>query len=130
MSFIQAAFDAVCADAQTPETFYVCLVESCQCYGGPEEGGWYYQDNNLVAFQGFSTEELATAAADKIKALAEELQNQSRREYGEHCLRQMEWLEARGLDADYFPEDDGPSEYRVFVSDEIPQYSHARPHYE
>jgi hypothetical protein len=41
----------------------------------------------------------------------------------------MEWLEERGLDADYLPEDDGPSNYRVIVCDELPVYDNTRMQY-
>ena len=52
------------------------------------------------------------------------------RGYGDHCGRQMEWLEARGLEADYFPEDDGPEEYSVSVYSELPVYDNRIATYE
>lgn len=79
------------------------------------------RDNIVLAYQFFSTEEAAQAACDKVKVLAKELQEQSQKNHGEHCLNQMEWLEERGLDSDYLPEVDGPSEYNVIVSEGLPE---------
>jgi hypothetical protein len=122
MTYITAAFDAICTEAKEPETWYVCLVSSYQRYGGPEDGGWWQTMNEIVKYQAFMSKELANSAAEKIKALAEELTANSRAEYGQHCLNQMDWLEARGLDADYLPENDGPDEFSVHVYDELPSY--------
>jgi hypothetical protein len=119
-AYLQSAFDAVCKDAKRPEGFYVCLMEKQQVYGGPEEGGWWRTNRVLVAYQHFDTEEQANAAADAVRKLAEELKQQSRREHGKQCLREMDWLHARRLDADFLPEPDGPNEYYVEVGDSLP----------
>ena len=129
MAHLQAAFDAICTEQRTPETWYVCLIESYQAYGGPEEGGWWYTRSSLVAYQAFASRELAEAAAESVEKLAAELDEQAQWQYGEMCLSQCEWLEARGLDPDYLPENDGPDEYRVMVTEELPQFDHSRPHY-
>lgn len=129
MSFLRQAFDIACDGAKKPECWYVILVESYRAYGGPEEGGWWYTVANLEAYREFSTREAAEAAAEKVKELAAELEKEASRSHGEYCLRSMEWLEARGLDADYLPEPDGPNEYRVSVVDELPTFSNRRPHY-
>ena len=127
--YIQAAFESVCEDNKKPGCWYVILVSTQQCYGGPEEGGWWYSTGKLEAYKEYPTEELAEEAREKVKVLADELQANSRRAHGEHCLRQLEWLDARGLDADYLPEDDGPEEYEVSVVDELPVFDNRRPHY-
>ncbi len=130
MSFIQAAFDHIIENAAKPEKWYVILVESYQAYGGPEEGGWYYAVSSLGSYKEFPTKELAEKAAKSVQEFAQELQANSHREYGELCLSQMEWLDARGLDSDYLPENDGESEFTVVVVDELPVFSNERPHYE
>lgn len=130
MSFFQEAFDEVCKEAKEPKGSYVCLMEQVQRYIGPEEGGTYANDNILIAYQWFDTEEAAEAAKEAIEKLAEELTNNDRREHGRHCLESMEWLDARGLDADYLPEPDGPSEYYVMVSSGVPSNSYGPTHYE
>jgi hypothetical protein len=120
-NYLQEAFEAIIQDAKTPEQWYVVLVEKMPFYGGPEEGGWWGWDTHVVAFKEYPTEELAQVAAEQIRKFAKELTDQSRREYNEYCSQQMEWLEARGLDADFLPEPDGPSKYSVLVTNEIPQ---------
>ena len=128
--YIEAAFDSVCPEAKEPECWYVCLESSYQRYGGPEEGGWYQTMSEVKKYQAFMSRELADKAAERIRVLAKELTDHSRRSYGENCGLQMEWLEARGLDADYLPEDDGPEEYSVSVYSELPVYDNTPAHYE
>jgi hypothetical protein len=119
--YLQQAFDLVCKEAKTAETYYVALIEDAPFYGGPEEGGWWGSDRVVVAYQAFDTQEAAEAARAEVEKLADELGQQAKRSHGNHCLNQMEWLDARGLDADFLPEDDGPSEFHVTCSQGIPQ---------
>ena len=127
---MQAAFDTVCKKAKVPEKWYVILMETCQAYGGPEEGGWYRTIREVVAYQEFQSEDAANAAKEEVQVLAEELSKEKRDEHGKMCLSQMEWLDARGLDADWLPENDGPSEYYVTVSNHIPENNDGSTHYE
>lgn len=119
-SYLQEAFNQVCKEAKQPECWYVVLMESTRVYAGPWEGGTWVTDTFIVAYQEFPSEKLASHAAWEIEKLASELQNQARASHGEYCLRTMEWLDARGLDADFLPEPDGPSEYYVRVCEELP----------
>uniref|UniRef100_A0A6M3LX26 Uncharacterized protein n=1 Tax=viral metagenome TaxID=1070528 RepID=A0A6M3LX26_9ZZZZ len=128
-SYYEAAFDAAIDDAREPQQWYVCLVRRCQAYGGPEEGGWWYTVGEVVALREYATVADAEAAAARVEALAEEYSLQAQREHGEHCLRSMEWLDQRGLDADYLPEPDGPDEYSVGVYAEVPTWNNRRPQY-
>lgn len=121
--FLQSAFNAVLTEATQAEEWFVILTEDIPYYGGPEEGGWWGHDSVVVAFQSFASEELAWAAREKVMSLADELTEQSRREFGDYCLRTMEWLEERGLDADFLPEPDGESRFYVSVSQEVPSNS-------
>lgn len=130
MSYLQAAFDQIVKGARTPEVWYVSLVECSQRYGGPEEGGWWTTDTDVVAFHEFPTRSLAEAARARVYELAQELEREARTEHGRQCLREMEWLGERGLDADYLPEPDGPTEYKVVVADHIPASHRGPTHYE
>jgi hypothetical protein len=121
--FLQQAFDAVCKEAKNAETWYVCLMESAPYYGGPEEGGWYGTDTHLHAYQPFNNEEAARDAAAHVEELAAELSAESQKDFGDQCLREMEWLDARGLDADFLPEPDGESEFYVLVNQGVPEES-------
>jgi len=120
MKFLQFAFDAVCTQAKTPETWFCALLQHEQFYGGPEEGGWWGTDTEVVAYQAFASEDAAEEAANRVRDLAAELERDSRREFGEQCIREMEWLDARGLDADFLPEPDGETRYSVSVCQELP----------
>lgn len=129
-NFRAAAFNAVCTNATEPETWYLCLIESCQVYGGPEEGGWWQQIDALARYQEFASEKEAKNAANRIHALADQLTREASNSHSRHCERQCDWLEARGLDADYFPENDGPSYFRVWVGTELPVFDNTRETYE
>jgi hypothetical protein len=120
-SCLREAFDQVCENAKQAESWYVVLMERVPFYGGPEEGGWYGNDNIVQAYKEYPSEELAQKAADQVHKLAQELSQNSLRQYGDQCLREMGWLGARGLDADYLPEPDGPSEFYVLVTQNVPE---------
>ena len=120
MKYLQSAFEAACKDARAPEEWHVCLMEDAPFYGGPEEGGWWGTDTVVVAYKTFPTEAQAKAALASVETLARELEADSRKNFGEQCLREMEWLDARGLDADWLPEPDGESHFHVIACQEIP----------
>lgn len=130
MSYLAAAFDKVCTDHKPAERWYVCLVRSWQRYGGPEEGGWWQTMANLECYKEYASEAEADAAKERVEILAKELSAEATRSHGEHCLRQMAWLEERGLESDFFPEDDGPDDYCVSVQQELPVFDNRISHYE
>ena len=128
--FISAAFDAICNDSKAPELWFVCLIQSWQSYGGSEEGGWWYERSALEKYQEFATEKQAKQAANRVCSLADELTREARHTHSRYCERQCDWLEERGLDADYFPENDGPNSFRVWVGTELPVFDTTRQTYE
>lgn len=128
--YLKQAFHEVCSEAKQAQQFYVVLWEHSSRYGGPEEGGWWTGDVIPVAYQSFATEEAAEAAKDAVQKMAENLSHEAKRTHDLHCLESMEWLDARGLDADYLPEPDGPSEFSVSVTDQAPEPSYGPTHYE
>lgn len=115
---LREAFFTVCREAKPAKEYHVSLYANAPFYGGPEEGGWWGSDTFLVASQAFPTEQAAHVAKAMADQLAIELSAEERRAGGEACLRQMEWLDARGLDADYLPEVDGDIEYFVALEDQ------------
>ena len=119
MSFLQQAFEVSIEGVERPEQWFLCLIESRQVYGGPEEGGWWITDSDCIAYREYPTREMAEAAMASVERLAGELEAEARSAHGEHCLLTTEWLDARGLDADFLPEPDGPSEYHVAILNEI-----------
>ncbi len=130
MSHIRQAFDMVCKDAIAAGCWYVSLVEHVQFYGGPEEGGWWGTDTFVIAFESFFSERDARVVAEKINELAKTLTEAARSEHGKMCLQQMKWLDERFLDADFLPENDGPSTYSVVVGENLPEERRGCRHYE
>jgi hypothetical protein len=66
-----------------------------------------------------------------MQDFAEELNEVSKRQHDKHLSDSLDWLEARGLDADYLPEPDGPTEYGI-TNERFPGESHTgsyRPQY-
>ena len=90
---------------------------------------WWGHDHTIVAYQRFGTEEQARAAGAQVQKLAAELEAEAVKEHGEQCLREMDWLEARGLEADWLPEPDGPTRYTVLVSQGLPEPIYGPRHY-
>lgn len=130
MAVLETYFKYV-PDAQEPKPCYLSLYEVRPYYGGPEEGGWWGQDIILMAYKHFETEEEANLVASKIQEEVEAMIKEAEDAESEYCTRTMEWLEARGLEADYFPEPDGPSTFFV-VTEESPgnSTSYGNRHYE
>jgi hypothetical protein len=114
---LSEAFFSLCANATPARRSYVSLYVSTPFYGGPEEGGWWGEDVELVAYQLVSSDEDADALVEKIKALAEQLNKDAKRAFSEGCRKQLEWLEQRGLDSDFLPEVDGEESYYVTVEE-------------
>lgn len=115
-----AAFHGICKNAISSEEWFVCLMERDRVYLGPWEGGTWGDDTRVEAWQSFPSEELARKAAKAVEELAKELSEASRREHGKQCLREMKWLEDRGLEADFLPEPT-TTDYYVWVGQEIPE---------
>ena len=107
----KAAFFAVCDKAEPAQSFYVSLYREIPFYGGPEEGGWWGHDTELVAYQEFPTVEATTAAYEQVGILARKLSEEQKNAFNQSCAAECEWLEARGLDPDFLPEVDGEIYY-------------------
>jgi hypothetical protein len=119
--YIQAAFDNIIPDAEQAQDWYVVLIEKCREYLGPWEGGTWGDRSTVISYRKYNSYEQATKVEQQITKLAQEMSDEANRNYGNHCLFQMDWLEERGLDSDYLPENDGPSEFVVIVTQTIPQ---------
>lgn len=49
--------------------YYVNLYQTTQCYGGPEEGGWYYEEGVYHSCMGaYSSQEEAQKKADRLRS--------------------------------------------------------------
>jgi hypothetical protein len=117
MSHIEAAWNKHCEDAVEAKGCYLSLYEDCPYYGGPEEGGWWGSDLVLIESKWFSDIDAAEAVREIVLESAKGLDKAAKDGYHRNCASEMDWLEARGLDADFLPEPDGPSKYKVFTED-------------
>lgn len=113
--FFKAAFDEVCLKAENAEETFVSLYERTCRYGGPEEGGWWRHDTVLLKTAKYPTQSVAEQVALAVAVKASQMSADSKRAWAERCERECDWCEDRGLDADYLPEPDGPSEYEVVI---------------
>lgn len=121
---IKEAFFQTCNNAEKAVQKCVSLYISVPFYGGPEEGGWWGSDTHLVAYQVCETEAEAEEKHKAVKELADKLSKEEKDRFGDRCLQEMQWLEERGLDADFLPEVDGESSYFVTVEDNPGENSH------
>lgn len=117
------AFFTVCADAKPANRSYVSLYMRQPFYGGPEEGGWWGSDTELVAYQECTNDVEAESVSAQVTRLAARLSREAKGDFNQQCARECAWLEARGLDADFLPEVDGEVSY--FVAIESQPGSHA-----
>lgn len=115
------AFHAECTKAKKSKSYFVSLVENIPFYGGPEEGGWWGSDQIVKAYEEFPSLKSAKRAVARIKILAAQLDAESRREFGDQCLREMDWCDSRNVDYDYLPEVDGETTYSVLLTRRIPE---------
>ena len=130
-TYIRNAFETVCSEATPPERLYLSLYRIVSYYGGPEEGGWWGSDWELEASQQFTSQEALEAAESAVEKLAEQYSAQAQRSYGEACKDSLEWLDARGLDADYLPPPDGPDRFIVVTETRMGSHESQGPrHYE
>lgn len=53
-------------DVTEKEEVYLSIYTVGQCYGGPEEGGWYYNRHEFKGAKLYQTLDLAHAAAEKL----------------------------------------------------------------
>jgi hypothetical protein len=130
MTMIENAFHAVCADAQPAKASYVSLYVTVPFYGGPEEGGWWGRDDELVAYHRCTNEVEAEAVKAEVMALAARMSKEAKDAFNRRCADETEWLEARGLEDDFLPEVDGEESYFVAVEDRPGSLAHeAERHY-
>lgn len=108
---MKEAFFEVCREAKPAKAAYVSLYVSLPYYGGPQEGGWWGRDVELVAYERFESLDAAEAALKAVRSYAAKLSKEAKDRFGDQCRAECEWLEARGLESSFLPEVDGEAEY-------------------
>jgi len=125
------AFMSALPDATLAKPHYIVLWKRTPFYGGPEEGGWWGNDETPVAYHRVSTLEAAEELRKQIEAEAAAHTAEASRAHGEACLNQLAYCEARGIDDSnsVYGEDDGAESYYVTVQEEVPEASRGDRHY-
>lgn len=129
-SRIEKAFWRTIPKAERAHERWVCLRESRPFYGGPQEGGWWGSDEILVATHRVETIERAEALRAKIESEAAQLSAEARRDFGDRCLRGLEYADEKGLDPSDLPEVDGESRFYVTIEEESPESIFGSRHWE
>ena len=125
------AFMSIIPDATLAKQHYIVLWKRVPFYGGPEEDGWWGNDEIPVAYHRVSTLEMAEELRKQIEAEAAAKTEEAKREHGDRCLNQLAWCEERGVDDSnsVYGEDDGAESYYVTVQEEAPEASYGDRHY-
>ena len=113
MDATREAFFTVCKEAEGANTQWVSLYADHRFYGGPEEGGWYGTDTELIASQQVYSASMADTIKKQVNTFAEKLTADAETHRNAVCAAEVEWLEARGLDDDFLPQPDGGTHYWV-----------------
>ena len=137
MNAIQDAWAEMVKDAEAARWCYVSLYQCNQCYGGPEEGGWYYDAYALEESKRCVSMSEAEALKAKVEEAAERMTQDAKRHHDEICRQQCDAIEARDPMADIVdyggPYQDTPDVSRYFVTIEDlkgERVTRERPHYE
>ena len=135
---LREAFHTVCSEALPPSPYrHLSLYIRTPFFGGPEEGGWWGTDVELVSTQEFPSEDAARAQLELVKELAEHQTHEAKLAWSDHCRFELElaerqtheaklvWAdhcrfeleqaERRGISPDELRETDGPVEYFVVL---------------
>ena len=109
------AFREVFPQASPVAPCFVTLYRTDRPYGGPEEGGWWYDHTVAVETIRVPSREVAEQLVAKLRSTAREMTNEARRERQEAEARECDWAEARGIEPGDLPEGPGYSRFRVHI---------------
>lgn len=117
----------------TPKPCFVSVYRRHRCYGGPEEGGWWYDRDELEGSIAFNDEESANAWLEKAKEQVDKMNEEEQPERNRNTANLPD-IETAYHDEGYIPVgwDDG-GELWVTVEDMRGRSDNSmepRPHYE
>lgn len=124
------AFREVFPEASPVQPCYVTLYRHDRPYGGPEEGGWWY--DLIVPEESIRvpSREAAERLVENLRDRVREMTATARRERQDAELRECEWAEARGLEPGDLPEGPGYTRFRVRIESLPGEHATTeRPHY-
>ena len=114
-NIVKAYYDSIPTAERHEGGWYVTLYCEVSFYGGPQEGGWWGHDTVAAASQHYGTRDEGMKALKAVQDAAEGLTKDAERAHGARCLQEMDWLDQRGLDADFLPEVAGADGYFAVV---------------
>ena len=127
---LENAFREMFPTAEAPTAFFVTLYEVKSLYGGPEEGGWWYDWYTPIATKQVSSEFEADTIRTQIRTRAAQMQRDAAKEWANSMRESCDWAEARGIDPADMDEPDGPDNFKVFTEEFPGQYrTTERPYY-
>jgi len=119
MSHLRHAFFEVLDEPKPAVGVYLSLYRETPFYGGPEEGGWWGYDTELIAYRHYPTRELAEDAKGRVEEVAIRSTEEASHRWGKRCLAETEWLDARGLEDSFLPETSGPETVLVRIEENL-----------
>jgi hypothetical protein len=119
-TYTKAAFYSVVDEPNEVDQWYVSLYSVDPFYGGPQEGGWWGEDQNLVCWKVYPSKEEAEKAKARVELVAKTFNKIESTKWSVQCERELDIAEAKGMESnDLFGETDGPTTYIVIVEKEI-----------
>ncbi len=111
---------------------WVSVYKVQSLYGGPEEGGWFYDVWELVGGMKFPTEETANAYLTEAEAKAKAMRSQANADY--RAMYEARYSDADDVEDDFCSgESTGPDDFRVVCESRLGERdntSEPPPHWE
>jgi hypothetical protein len=120
-------------DYQERDQWFVSVYRTARAYGGPEEGGWWYDVNEHEGSASFASRAAAEAFLEQAEAKAE-ARNRKEAPERHRAMAALPDHDAAGYDEGYIPTGwhDG-GKYKVLIertAGEFDNTNQPRPHYE
>ena len=114
--YLSAAWDELVADAtEEHDKRVVSLYVEAPYFGGPEEGGWWGHDFQLVEHVVCPSAAMAETLRARVERRADTMTDEAKTAWSKHCQRELDDAERRGIDPSDLPETDGHDAYHVMV---------------
>jgi hypothetical protein len=115
MGHVEDAFYKICVGAEPARSSYVSLYRVAREYIGPEEGGRYSNDHELVSYFEAVNSVAAQKIYEQVQTYAKQLSVAAKLDWARTCRNSLEEAELRGIDPDELPEVDDADEFYVVV---------------
>jgi hypothetical protein len=102
---LQALLDIIRSHPEHTEDkpHYISIYRRIQCYGGPEEGGWWYHRNILQSHIAFPSKKIAETWLEQAESLADQINKKEAPERNK-ALANLPDIETAYHDEGYIPQ--------------------------